>query len=218
MKPLSLTVGPFETECHLIGASEVLVIDPGGDAAAIDTALRSRNATVAAYLLTHGHVDHLDALAALAAARPAPVYMHADDAVWAFTAANRIPPFFSSAPPPPALLETVADGRKLSLGGFEIEVIGTPGHSPGSVCYHIPALRILFSGDTLFDGSAGRTDLAGGDGARLRESLRRLANLPPETGVYPGHGPATNIAEQLRVNPFMQGMTPARARRPDGSA
>ncbi len=202
----SLTVGPFEAECYLVTADIVLVIDPGGDATVIEQVLQNAHAPVGAYLLTHGHVDHLSALLALLTRHPAPVYLHAADAVWAFTAANQLPPFYPPPPARPANLVPVHDGQVLHLGEFTVTVIATPGHSPGSVCYHFPDDATLFSGDTLFDGSVGRTDLPGGDGRQLQASLRRLAALPPATAIHPGHGPTTTLAEQIRINPFLKAL------------
>ncbi len=204
MKPISLTVGAFASECYLVAVPEVLVIDPGDDAAAIETELNAIDAAVSAYLLTHGHADHISALAKLLEKHPAPVYLHEADAAWAFTEANQMPPFYAPPLSAPENMVRLRDGQTLRFGAHTVDVIGTPGHTPGSVCYHFSGEKCLFSGDTLFSGSIGRTDFPGGDASQMQSSLRRLAALAPETVVYPGHGPATTVAEERRINPFMR--------------
>ena len=204
MKTISLNVGAFESECYLLALPELLILDPGDDSAVIRNAVEKTGATVTAYLLTHGHADHLSALEALLESDPAPVYLHEADAAWSFTAANQIPPFYEAPQAAPENLVRLRDGQRLEFGTHTVDVIATPGHTPGSVCFYIENEQCLFSGDTLFNGSVGRTDLPGGDARQLQASLRRLATLPPETRVYPSHGPATTIERELRLNPFMQ--------------
>ena len=137
-------------------------------------------------------------------ARPAPVAIHRDDLEWAFTRANQMMPFYPEPKRPQSIDRLVSDGDRLQDGGFECEVVATPGHTPGGVCYLFPSEHAVFTGDTLFAGSIGRTDLPGGHSRLLGSSLRRLAALAPETRVYPGHGPATTIAQEVRSNPFLQ--------------
>ncbi len=204
MKPRSLTVGAFQSECYLLNVPGVLIIDPGDEAPAIAAALTEFDTPVEAYLLTHGHADHICALATLVAQHPAPVYLHEADAAWAFSEANQMPPFYTPTLSVPQDLMSLCDGQRLRFGDHTVQAIGTPGHTPGSVCYHVEGEKILFSGDTLFSGSIGRTDLAGGDTIRMQSSLQKLAAMAPETVVYPGHGPATSIARELRINPFMR--------------
>ncbi len=204
MNPLSLTVGPFEAECYLVAHTGVLVIDPGSEAETIIKAIASLKAPVIGYLLTHGHADHISALNALTDAHPAPVFMHEADAAWAFTEANQIPPFYEPPRDKPKNMTLIRDEQTLQFGAQTVAVIATPGHTPGSVCYLFPAGQCLFSGDTLFHGSVGRTDLPGGNGRLLQASLKKMQTLPGKTSVCPGHGPRTTIAEQLRINPFMQ--------------
>lgn len=204
MKPCSLTVGAFQSECYLMGVSGVLIIDPGDDAPAIEKALYATEAPVEAYLLTHGHADHLSALTELLGKHPAPVYLHEADASWAFTETNQMPPFYSPTLSVPETLLNPSDGQTLRFGDHAVQVIGTPGHTPGSVCYYFEHEKMLFSGDTLFSGSIGRTDLPGGDARQIQEALQRLAAMDPQTQVYPGHGPATTIERELRINPFMR--------------
>ena len=159
---------------------------------------------VACYLLTHGHTDHISALAEVSAKHPAPFAIHALDLKWAFDHLNQSPPYYSVPRRPTGALRTLEDGQTWTDGGLSYTVIGTPGHSPGSVCFYFPADRVLFSGDTLFQGTVGRTDLPGGDGRVLTQSLRKLAQLPPTTRIVPGHGPETRLAEEFRINPFLK--------------
>ena len=206
----TLVVGAYEVNCYLLNGGEraALAIDPGHEAERIRAQLHSRGWDLAAVLLTHGHADHLCGLGGLlGGARPPPVYLHAQDARWAFSERNRIALDYEGLAAPPATLQPVTDGQTLELGGLTCRVIATPGHSPGGVCYYFPEPAALFSGDTLFQGTVGRTDLPGGDGRMLAASLRQLARLPDATRVYPGHGPATTLAEEKRSNFFFR--TPA---------
>ena len=200
-----IVVGTFEVNCTLLyrEPDRVWVCDPGGSAEAIAAYLRAQDLRVAGYLLTHGHIDHIGALFDLLEPHPAPVHLHPADAVWAFTAANAIPPY-PTFTTPPATLQTDLTAEFAGLSeGPRLQVIETPGHTPGSVCLWFPDDQVLLSGDTLFADSVGRTDLPGGDGRRLTQSLEALRGLPPELRVIPGHGPETTIARECRVNPFL---------------
>ncbi|MGI6494723.1 MAG: MBL fold metallo-hydrolase [Kiritimatiellia bacterium] len=200
-----LTVGAFEENCALLwkDPAQALVVDPGDEADHILETARSLGIRLAGALLTHGHIDHIAALDGLLAATPElPVYLHPADAEWAFTPVNRIPPYLR-VPGVPAGLRAANDGDALSVGGLEIAVLHTPGHSPGSVCYYLGGEKVLLAGDTLFAGSVGRTDLPGGDMRRQQDSLARLMTLPGEVVVCPGHGPRTTIARERAFNPFL---------------
>lgn len=205
MRVETLTVGLFASNCHvLIGPGGVLVVDPGGDADSILDLLAANNWPPAAYLITHGHVDHVQALADVHARFPAPIGMHPLDAAWAFTDLNALPPYYDAPRAPPRIDRAWAEGQHWSDAGLVYAVIETPGHSPGGVCFHFPTEGVLIAGDTLFQGSIGRTDLPGGDPRAIEASLRRLARLPKETQVYCGHGPATTIGRELRSNPYLR--------------
>lgn len=203
----TIVVGEFGVNCLVCAGvnGQALVVDPGEDAGDILARLRERRLTVAAYLLTHGHCDHVTALAALAEAMPAPVAMHPADWRWAFSDANTLPPFFATAPRRPAGEHIdFAEGTAYTYAGLPFTVIETPGHTPGGVCIHFEADETLITGDTLFAGSVGRTDLPGGSSRTLAASLKKLKALPDHTRILPGHGPASTIGREKRTNYFMQ--------------
>jgi len=201
----TIPVGPFAANCYLVtftGSESIAVVDPGAEPARLLEHIRRRRRPVAAYLLTHGHVDHLSALPELLRHYPAPAFLHPEDAAWACRPGNRIDPWYPPVRLDPETLEPWDPARLPEEWSF-IRILHTPGHSPGSVC--LLAGEVLFSGDTLFQGSVGRTDLPHGDARRLEESLRRLAALDPEILVLPGHGPATTIARE-RESGFLAGL------------
>ena len=201
-----LVVSLFESNCFIVrrdGDDRALVIDPGDEAEAIDRHLTAEGLTVAAYLLTHGHVDHLSALAALAEKRPAPIALHPRDARWCFTARAAMPPYYDTPRRPARIERELADGQTWTDAGMTYAVIELPGHSPGGVGFLFEEERVLFAGDTLFAGSVGRSDLPGSDPAALNESLRRLMTLSDDITVYCGHGPETTIGDERRHNPYL---------------
>ncbi len=205
----SRVTGFIEENCYLVsnpGTSETIVLDPGDDAAQLLARLKEMQAVVVAYLLTHGHVDHVTALAALADVHPAPVYLHPRDAAWCFTPRNDLPGFYAAPARPNAPLVSVAEGDVLDLAGARWSVLDTPGHTPGGVCFRLEPDRALFTGDTLFRGTAGRTDLPGGDARELSRSLRKLAALPDALPVYPGHGDPSTIGYEKKHNYFLQSL------------
>jgi hydroxyacylglutathione hydrolase len=203
----TIVVGQFQVNCSVVWgpARQAIVIDPGEDAEVILDFLAERNLEVAAYLLTHGHVDHVSAVAALHEARPAPVAIHPADGSWAFGDANQMVPFYGPPARPARIERELEDGQTWEDGGLTYRVIETPGHTPGGVCFHFPESNALIVGDTLFAGSVGRTDLPGGNSRVLQESLRRLQKLDDSITVYPGHGPTTTIGHEKRTNFFMRG-------------
>ena len=199
--------GFIEENCYFATrpeARQTVVIDPGDDAPRLRDRLRELGTTVVAYLLTHGHVDHLTALADLSEAFPAPVYLHPLDAAWCFTGRNTLPGFYDAPDSPRSPVVPVREGSVLELAGARWSVLETPGHTPGGVCWKLEPDLALFSGDTLFRGTAGRTDLPGGDSRALARSLLKLAALPDRLAVYPGHGDPTTIGHEKRHNYFMR--------------
>jgi len=197
-------LGPIATNCYVVRASdeasEAVVIDPGGDAAELGRELERLGVTCVGILITHGHWDHLGGVADLADASGAPVYMAAEERI----ALERINDFAPAELPlrpytPDVLLE---GDETLDLAGISFQTLRVPGHSPAHLAYY--AEGCLFSGDVLFAGSVGRTDLPFGDWDTLVASIRLLADrFPPETVVYSGHGPETTLGDELARNPFL---------------
>jgi glyoxylase-like metal-dependent hydrolase (beta-lactamase superfamily II) len=206
MKVIPIGVGPFQVNCYLaVGPNQqALVVDPGDDAGIIAVTLRQNKLTVAAYLITHGHMDHVSGLAELTRTFPAPVSIHPLDESWAFSKLNQSLPYYDTPERPKKIERLLAHGQVYSDAGLRYEIIATPGHSPGGACFYFPDEKAIFTGDTLFLGTIGRTDLEGSDEMLMTQSLARLAKLPEDTAVYPGHGPHTTIGQEKRTNSFMQ--------------
>jgi hydroxyacylglutathione hydrolase len=207
-----LTVGPVQENCFIVrrdGADSALIVDPGEEADRLLQAVDDLGVKLEAILLTHTHFDHVGAVAPVARATGAPVYcpklevgVLAD--IMAFVPWPGFGPFESYDAD-----ETVEGGERLQLAGFDIDVIFTPGHSPGHVTYAIEDERALFSGDVLFEGSVGRTDLPGGDPATLMASIAGLlGRYGDETAVHPGHMGLTTLGRERATNPFLQDLLP----------
>jgi hydroxyacylglutathione hydrolase len=201
------TVGQIAENCFLVrrdGAKSALIVDPGDEAERILGAADELGVQVEGILLTHTHFDHIGAVAPIATATSAPVWCPEIETPVLADINSFVPwpgfgPFESYEAD-----HTVRGGEKLELAGLEIDVIFTPGHSPGHVTYSVPAEAAIFSGDVLFQGSVGRTDLPGGDWSALLESIRTLVDShPPETTVYPGHMGVTTLGAERATNPFL---------------
>jgi hydroxyacylglutathione hydrolase len=205
---IQLPLGPLQTNCYLMACTvtqQAAVIDPAWDGRAILTQATQRGWTISHILLTHSHFDHVGGLAELKELTDAPIYAHPDAGpmLARATAAAALWGIHVDAPPPAD--HPLAEGDVLAIGELRPVVLFTPGHAPGHVCFHLPQDGVVFDGDVLFQGSIGRTDLPGGDYELLMSSIRdKLLPLPDETVVLSGHGPATTIGDERRMNPFLQ--------------
>ncbi len=202
---ITLPMGIMEANCYLIydkDGGEGVVIDPGGNGKPLLQEIAKRALTIRYILNTHGHFDHiagnadLDKLHAPLGIHPADRDLLLEGGGTAWFGLD-----FIASPTPTVELN---EGQTLNVGQFHIEVIHTPGHTPGSVCFYIPEEKSLISGDTLFAGSVGRSDLPGGDARILDASLQRLLNFPLDTRIYPGHGPASTLDIERRSNPWLR--------------
>ena len=192
MKIDTLVLGPVQTNCYIVyneGAEDAIVIDPGANPEKIKEALDGKRAV--AVLLTHGHFDHTGGLDAFS---DTPIYIHPADDVMLMDAVWSAGAMFRDKSPRPAATDYVREGTRLHLAGLDIEVMHTPGHTLGSVVYAIG--DTLFTGDTMFCGGYGRTDLPGGDMDELARSLRRLLSLDKNWIICPGHGSMSTLDEE----------------------
>ena len=200
------------TNCWVIAREQggpAVVIDAPPDAEGVLDLLAEHDLVPTALLLTHGHVDHTGAAGAVAGRFSLSAYLHPDDEWLAGSPREQLRALWGTTPPgdfePPEQWVWLDHDQVLKLAGFDLRVIHTPGHTPGHCCFHLESEGILFSGDQLFAGSIGRTDLPGGDTAALMRSMEhRVITLPPETDVLPGHGPTTTLARELETNPFLE--------------
>ncbi len=197
-------LGPIGTNTYVVradvSAPEAVVVDPSGDAAEVRLVLARLGTACSAILVTHGHWDHLVGVAELATGTGAPVYMSEGERELLEEPGRFSPPELALRPYTPDVL--VRGGEALELAGMTFDVLSVPGHSPAHVAYHSDGH--LFSGDVLFAGSVGRTDLPGSDWETLLGSIRVLVDAyPPTTVVHPGHGPETTLGDELARNPFL---------------
>jgi glyoxylase-like metal-dependent hydrolase (beta-lactamase superfamily II) len=204
----TLPVGPLQCNCSIVADTETreaVVIDPGDEADRILLALAETKCRAIALLHTHGHFDHVGGTSAVKRATGAAIRIHSADRSL-YNALSEQAAFFGLSLEPPLPADGgFVDGETITVGRFRLETIWTPGHTPGSTSFRLKGEPpILFSGDTLFRRSIGRTDLRGGDTDAIVSSIRRrLYVLPPETRVVCGHGPDTTIGEERRENPFV---------------
>ena len=201
------TVGPVAENSYIFrrdGSDRALIVDPGDEADKLLGAIERLGVTLDGILLTHTHFDHVGAVAPVARATGAEVWVPEKEA-FVLADINSFVPWPGFGPFESYEAEhTLQGGERLELGGFEIDVLSTPGHSPGHVTFSIPDEQAVFSGDVLFQGSVGRTDLPGGDWGTLLESIRTLVEtLPAETADYPAHMGLTNLGAERATNPFL---------------
>lgn len=205
----SFAVPPLGCNCSIVGdpiTKKAFVVDPGGDHDRILKEVAALGLTVTRIVHTHAHFDHFLASGQMKQATGAPLWLHkADQTLWDNLEMQcrvfGVP--YTPAPPPDRWLK---DDEEMALGEVTGVALHTPGHTPGSMCFHFPAARMVIAGDTLFHESIGRTDLWGGDAQAIEQSIRnRLYALDEDTRVITGHGPETRIGHEIRYNPFVPG-------------
>lgn len=202
-----------DTNAYIVAPEKggaAIVVDAPPEPELIGEVIADLGLTVAALLLTHGHVDHSGGSGALAGSTGAAVYAHPDDDFLTLHPIEQLKSLWGMVPPGsyelPERFDALEDGQRLGLAGFEVEVRHTPGHTPGHCCFYLADEETLFSGDQLFAGSIGRFDLPGGDGPALFRSMReQVMTLDDGVRVLPGHGPETTIGRERTSNPFREG-------------
>ena len=195
MEILAIPVGSYQTNCYIVwqaGREDCVLIDPGDESKKILEEVERQGKQVAAILLTHGHFDHVGAVQKIAEKADCPVYLHP---------AEKKLPFFMTAGP---LYSTDGYEDTVSVAGLDFQILHTPGHTPGSVCLLCDG--VMFSGDTLFAGSCGRTDFPGSNPGDMAVSLKKLKELPGDYRVYPGHAEDTTLSYERENNPYMRGV------------
>jgi hydroxyacylglutathione hydrolase len=202
---VQIPLGILEANCYLVydeASGEGIIVDPGGDTTPLRQEIEQRRVKVKAILNTHGHFDHSAGNAELASLN-VPLGIHPDDRDLLAEGGGAA---WFGFPAIPAMQPTIelTEGFEYAVGNLRLHVLTTPGHTPGSVCFYIPEENALLTGDTLFAGGIGRSDLPGGDPRALTASLARLLTLPPETTIYPGHGPTSTLAQEKRHNPWLR--------------
>jgi len=222
-----LPVGMLQCNCHILGdphTREAIVIDPGDDSARILSVIEQHHLRVVAILITHTHIDHVVGLHRVHEATNAPVYVHEDDLELYRNLDTQAAWLGWKTPDSVQINQLMREGDVIRWGGYQAQILHTPGHTPGSICIYVPAQTSgspppgcstpsiqrgpgrLFAGDTLFAGSIGRTDLWGGSFAGIIRSLKgKLLELPDDTVVFPGHGESTSIGRERVTNPFLIG-------------
>jgi hydroxyacylglutathione hydrolase len=200
----TVVVGAIETNCYILAAApgtDALLIDPGADAGAIQAMLDKHRCKAGLVVNTHGHYDHIGADSDFGV----PVAVHRDDSAMLHDSRKNFSAIFGISFKVKNPIQYLEDGQRITFGGLTLKILHTPGHTAGGISLLLekPQTGILFSGDALFAGSVGRTDLGGSQETLLRSIKDKLLTLPDDTIVYPGHGPATTIGEERRNNPFL---------------
>ncbi|MFZ5645684.1 MAG: MBL fold metallo-hydrolase [Bacillota bacterium] len=202
-----ISVGPMDNNCYIIGCEETreaAVVDPGAEGAKILRLLEKLNLNCKYVILTHGHADHLSALGQILDATGAQVMIHGKDADMLTSPGKNLSLFTGMTLKFKEADRLLKDGDTIAVGKEQLRILHTPGHTQGGIC--IQAGDKLITGDTLFAGSVGRSDFPGGNHNQMIQSIKdKILVFPPETPVYPGHGPASTVGEEARHNPFLNG-------------
>lgn len=200
----NFVVGDMECNAYILYSTitkKCFIIDPGADAQLFSAFIREKQLKPEGMLLTHGHIDHCGAVESLKKEFKIPVMMHRDDLPTLNSETNRTLAADHGLTIPGKPDRFLRPGEEIVTEGISLEVLYTPGHTPGSIC--LKCGKILFSGDTLFDGDIGRTDLEGGNFNILQASLQRLSKLPLDTDIFPGYGDSTTMSREKRLNPYL---------------
>jgi len=196
----TVVVGPYQANCYILAekeGAEAIIIDPGGDYNKIKKVIDEHKLIPKVVINTHGHIDHIGANDKFRL----PVYIHKEDAQCLLDSKRNMSAFLGSPVALDSKIKTLNDKDKITLGKLSLEVIHTPGHTPGGICLKIG--DIVFTGDTLFYGGIGRTDFPYASEEKMRESLKKLMSLPDKIKILPGHGQTSSIGEERKTNPFI---------------
>ena len=206
MRMARMTVGALATNCYIVSdetTGRAFIVDPGGDAKRIMDKVEELHLKVEAILLTHGHFDHMMAVDQLREKFGCKVYLSKEEEALIKDPQQNVSAMFGR-PMGTSADEFIEDGQLLQIAGFQIEVLATPGHTKGGVCYYLKEQEIAFSGDTIFEGSVGRSDFPGGSARELIRSIKdKLCVLPDDTQLFPGHGDSTVVSYEKQYNPFL---------------
>jgi hydroxyacylglutathione hydrolase len=200
----TLVLGPLESNCYIVSdekSREAMVVDPGDETGKIADLIDAKKLKVGFIVCTHAHFDHMGGVSAVKEKTGAQIVLHKDDLGIYLSAGKHAVSWGLKITQPPEPDRLVKEGDMLTLGTLRFEVLSTPGHSPGGICLF--GEGVLITGDTVFAGSVGRTDLYGGDMESLKRSFARIMSLPPETAILPGHGTPSTVAREKYMNFFI---------------